>query len=161
MRRKLLIGAGITLGVLVVLAIAGEIAMEIWARSYVRSAMRGGGVSRNPAEQQQTIADLTEEIGREPSDSTLYAKRASARTFAGQYDLALQDWDKASELDPTNPTNPYLKGMTCELAGRKDEAITAYQRVLTIVAAVPSDPNAKGWADAARSKLAALGASAP
>jgi hypothetical protein len=58
-----------------------------------------------------TVADLSRLIGAAPNDPTLYARRARAHDWAGNFAAAEADWSRAIELDPGRPRWQFERGV--------------------------------------------------
>lgn len=99
-------------------------------------------------EYQKAIKDFTRAIEMEPSPTT-YDNRALARMKLGQNTFALEDLDKAIELEENYDLPYYRRGYVLEALGRKTDAIESYEKFLTL----SQDTNLIGQAKQALSRL--------
>jgi tetratricopeptide (TPR) repeat protein len=77
----------------------------------------------------------TQLIERFPTNPAIWSNRGNSRVSQNKLDLAIADYNKASELAP-DATDPYLnRGTALEALGRYSDAIADYNRVLEL------DPN--------------------
>ena len=67
-----------------------------------------------------------------PTDYRLYLGRAHRLIRLRQFDAALDDLDRAVQLDPYGFNSAYLRGLTYYLTGRFDDAAQEYGRCTTL-----------------------------
>ena len=59
-----------------------------------------------------------------------YNNRGAAYAVLGQYQLAIEDYDKAIQLDPEDAMAYYNRGVAYKELGRYHRAIEDYDRVI-------------------------------
>ncbi|WP_430381906.1 tetratricopeptide repeat protein [Streptomyces bauhiniae] len=70
----------------------------------------------------ETNADLSREVGLEPTAAMLHTKRGEALRMSGRHDEALAHFDRAIGLTPVGPSSLTNRGVTYRLLGHIDEA---------------------------------------
>jgi len=81
------------------------------------------------------VKRYSEAVRRNPSDAKIYSNRAACYTKLMSFDLALQDCDKAIELEPTFVKAYLRKAKVLQGMSQPSKAIAAYEKVLEM------DPN--------------------
>ena len=71
---------------------------------------------------------IAQAVRQRPKDPQVYATRAMMNARFGRLAAALDDWKKASELDPANPEWHYLMGVATWEALKAPEGLTDEQR---------------------------------
>ena len=69
--------------------------MVLWNAYAIRAIARS-----NVGDLENALADYNEAIKLSPNDADGYASRGQFYVWRNQYDLAIQDFDKALQLDP-------------------------------------------------------------
>ena len=96
-------------------------------------------------EYEEAIADYTEAIKIEPSESSNYQNRGAARetllhesgaTTLNEYRGVLADYTEAINLDPNAPVSYYQRGILIAKVGRTHEAVLDLEKALQIAEAV-------------------------
>jgi len=95
----------------------------------------------------QILADSSEAIRLAPQSPEFYRFRGRLQNWQGHQELALADFDRAIQLDPTN--NIFLddRGVTLFLLGRYAEAAVVFMKVMRLT---PGDPYPVLWLHLAR-----------
>jgi tetratricopeptide (TPR) repeat protein len=78
------------------------------------------------------IADFTQAIALDGSDSLAYSQRGQAHQLKGNYDRSLSDLNKALELDPSNVNALSQRAAVYSLIGEGDKAIADANAALAI-----------------------------
>lgn len=89
-------------------------------------------VHRMKENPQAAIEEQTELIDKQPKQAAHYVNRAFALVQLGKFELALQDYNRAVELDPENEQIIYFRGTFYFQRQEYDLALADLNRVLTI-----------------------------
>eukprot|EP01135_Chromosphaera_perkinsii_P007707 Nk52_evm1s962 gene=Nk52_evmTU1s962 len=81
---------------------------------------------------QKVNARLDQEISENPTDASLYYQRGMNYLHRHDYDFALDDFIKCSEIDPTHVEALVQQGTLLHLSGRLDEALSSLDRALIL-----------------------------
>ena len=81
---------------------------------------------------EQALADATEMIIYDPSNSEFYSERGNLYQRLGRYQEALDDYNGAIKLDSSYPEAYYNRAGTLSLLGHDDEALYNYNSVLEL-----------------------------
>ena len=79
-------------------------------------------------EQKEAEDFLTPLIETRPREAELYALRATARAKAGQWRAALDDYEKARDLDPYNAQRHYITGVVAYEMATKDVKLSTKEK---------------------------------
>jgi TonB family protein len=71
---------------------------------------------------------LAQAVKERPGDPRVYALRGTLNARAGRYAAVLEDWKKASELDPSNPERHYVLGVATYETVTKTEGLSGSER---------------------------------
>ena len=77
---------------------------------------------------EERLATLNESIGAESDDVQLYSRRGDVRFFLGQFDEAVQDYDRMVELRPELDSSHWRRGIAYFYAGKYEEAAGQFER---------------------------------
>ena len=69
----------------------------------------------------------------QPSDTAAYIRRGYAYYGVKHYDEAIEDFKKASDLDPNAVDAIYGQGMSLKASGKKDEAILVFKKAIALL----------------------------
>jgi len=78
----------------------------------------------------EQIADLTEQIARDPTSASLYLDRGELHRHHRDWAAALKDYDRAQELNPRLTAIDYCRGQMLLDADRHGEALNALNRYI-------------------------------
>lgn len=81
---------------------------------------------------EETISSLSDQIEKGNLESAVFNNRGLAYSEIGRLDEALEDFDKAIELDPRNPIPHINKADLFKRAGRLSEAIDSCSAAIAI-----------------------------
>lgn len=105
------------------------------------------------------VAKYTEAIALDPYNVVYYSNRAAAYTSANQLEKAVEDAEKAIELDPTF-TKAYSRlGLAQYNLGNSVAAMKAYEKGMNAEGASPTDAMKSGYETAKKRAEAELGSS--
>merc|ERR1712093_828459 len=95
------------------------------------------------------IAKYTEAVAKNPSNPVYYSNRAAAHSQAGDHDKAIDDANKAKEIDPKFAKASSRLGHALFSLGRYSEAADAYEKGLELE---PANASMKGSLVTARAR---------
>ena len=75
---------------------------------------------------------LTEAITENPKNQAAYFYRGLAYASAGDYNKAVADLEKATELEPTNFLAHYYAGVFCNRIKRPDKMVAHFERLVKL-----------------------------
>ena len=103
--------------------LAPNLRVEQLGRGVLRSSHKIRAVARaNIGDFESALADYNEAIKLAPDDTDVYAYRGQFYIWQKQYDLAIQDFDKALQLDPSNWLPRGNRALALVRLGRLEEA---------------------------------------
>jgi tetratricopeptide (TPR) repeat protein len=70
----------------------------------------------------------------EPNTADEYQRRGMAYYARKQFEPAEIDLQKATQLDPNHIDSYYSLGMVMKAVGRKDDAVSAFKKVISLIA---------------------------
>jgi tetratricopeptide (TPR) repeat protein len=88
-------------------------------------------------EYEEAIADLTEAIRLDPTNSTFYSNRGRTHNARKEYDWAILDLDQSIRLNPANPLPYWNRAISYENKGDLDRALADWRTTLRL------DPDAQ------------------
>lgn len=94
-----------------------------------------GGILLGHADLHERIMGVSEEIGRDPSNASLYLKRGELHRLHRDWERALADYRRATELDPRRMDILFLRGRMYYEAGGLKQAKADLDR---FIAAAPA-----------------------
>jgi len=113
------------------------------ARIGIKSPLVGTAMSadNSPTDVSDTVAYYTNAIKKENANAALYVNRGIAYTLQGYVDLAINDFNKAIELDPRNTSAWFNRAVAYAGKGDSDTA-SAITDLLTLIGINPGDSEA-------------------
>ncbi|MDF0494522.1 O-linked N-acetylglucosamine transferase, SPINDLY family protein [Bradyrhizobium yuanmingense] len=106
------------------------------APNFADAHLNRGAILLARKELKGAIAELDRAIAIAPS-SGAFANRGSAFQQLGRLDEALEDYQRAVELAPSDPQNHFLLSEVLTELGRDDESIRALERTIALDKAFP------------------------
>lgn len=98
----------------------------------VAALINRGVAFRNLGESKRSVVDYTAALKYAPKDAMIYANRANALRDIGELDRALDDANKAVNLDGTRAASFFVRGAIYEAENRLDTARRDYMQALTL-----------------------------
>jgi tetratricopeptide (TPR) repeat protein len=93
-------------------------------------------LSLDPAQYEPPLRELLAErlalVERRLEDPEAWGELARACHAHGLYDAARAAYERAEQIDSSDSLWPHLRGIACDLLGRHDEAIAAFERSIAM-----------------------------